>query len=479
MIEIDLKKLTINDARKLLLSGKITACDLAEKYLIEIKKKNSDLNAYLEIYEDVLFLAHEADKKIKAGENAPLLGIPLALKDNILFKGHKASASSKMLENYIAPYDSTVVKKLKSAGAVFVGRTNMDEFAMGSSTEKSAFGRTKNPIDPQRVAGGSSGGSTVAVSAHLALGALGSDTGGSIRQPAGFCGVVGFKPTYGAVSRYGLMAMGSSLDVIGPITKTVTDAEIIFKAIVGRDELDSTSIEIEEKKSSDKKTGKVADMSEFFTLIGNLKSEIIENYQAGLDRLRKLGYEIIKPKTDLSPLNYSLPIYYIIMPAEVSANLARFDGMRYGFHIEGEDLLSAYKETKGKGFGPEVRRRIILGTYVLSAGYYDAYYGKAQALRALIKKTFSEIMKEVDLIALPTSPSPAFKAGEKSGSPVEMYLEDIFTITANIVGAPAISLPFGNVKIEDKDLPLGFQLMADCGKDYFLLGEAKKFMGES
>jgi len=370
-----------------------------------------------------------------------------------------------------------VVKKLKEAGAIFLGRVNMDEFAMGASTENSAFGVTKNPFDKTRVAGGSSGGSASAVSADLAVFSIGSDTGGSIRQPSAFCGVVGFKPTYGSVSRHGLMAMGSSLDVIGPITKNVSDAEQVFKIISGKDQYDNTSVDLD-RDNSTKKGKRVANMSDFFASIGNLKSEVIENYQAGLEHLKTLGYEIIKPKTNLSPLKYSLPAYYIIMPAEVSANLAKFDGIRYGFHKEGGDLLSVYKQSKGQGFGKEVRRRIILGTYVLSSGYYDAFYGKAQNVRHLIRETFTSILKEVDIIALPITPSPAFKIGEKTNNPVELYLEDIFTITANIVGAPAISVPFGKVNIQGVDLPLGFQLIADIGEDYFLLDVAKEFMGE-
>ena len=472
-MNIDLDNLTIEKTRELLSSKKISAVFLVKHFLEKIKKVNPEYHIFLETYSDVLDQAERADKDIAAGIHKPLLGVPIALKDNILVRGQIASAGSKILQNYRATFDATVVKKLKNAGAIILGRVNMDEFAMGSSTESSVYGVTKNPLDRTRVPGGSSGGSAAAVSADLAVFTLGSDTGGSIRQPSAFCGVVGFKPTYGSVSRHGLMAMGSSLDVIGPIAKNVADIKTIFEVISGRDDYDSTSIDIQ--KDNQKKGKKVADMSDFFASIGNLKPEVIENYQKGLEHFKKLGYEIIKPKTDLSPLKYALPTYYIIMPAEVSANLARFDGIRYGFSNGGKDLLSVYKMSKGEGFGKEVRRRIILGTYVLSSGYYDAYYGKAQNVRNSIKETYKKLLGEVDIVALPTTPSPAFKIGEKTSNPVDMYLEDIFTVTANMIGAPAISVPFGSVNIEGKDLPLGIQLMAGIGEDYFLLDVAEIF----
>jgi aspartyl-tRNA(Asn)/glutamyl-tRNA(Gln) amidotransferase subunit A len=354
----------------------------------------------------------------------------------------------------------------------------MDEFAMGSSTENSAYGPTKNPIDLSRVPGGSSGGSVAAVASGMVLGALGSDTGGSIRQPASFCGVIGFKPSYGSVSRHGLMAMGSSLDVIGPIAKTVTDAEIIFEAIKGRDVLDSTSFDLSKKDIPSKL--RVADLTDFIEKIGKggVDPVVMENYQKALNHLKEIGFIIVKPKTDLSALDYSLATYYVVMPAEVSANLSRFDGMRFGFHKEGNNLLEDYKNSRGEGFGKEPRRRIILGSYVLSSGYYDAYYGKAMALREKIKETFAKLFTEVDLVTTPTAPTPAFKFGQHTSDPVSMYLEDIFTVTANIVGIPAISVPFGHKKENGIDLPIGFQIMAPYKEDSILLKASKDLLGE-
>jgi aspartyl-tRNA(Asn)/glutamyl-tRNA(Gln) amidotransferase subunit A len=478
---IDLKNLTIKKARKMLDSGEITAVKLAEAYLKNIKEKNGELHAYLEVFDDVLEQAKEADKRIKSGERKSLLGIPLAIKDNILINGRRVGSASKILEGYIAPYDATVIKKLKNEGVVFLGRANMDEFAMGGSTENSAYGPSKNPIDTNRVPGGSSGGSASAVAGDLALGALGSDTGGSIRQPSSFCGLVGFKPTYGSVSRYGLMAMGSSLDVIGPIAKTVEDAEIIFNTIKGKDENDLTSVDLKESDVKNHKKLKVADITEFIEKIGNggVDASVMRNYSESLKIFEKNGYEIVKPKTDLSTLGYSLATYYIIMPAEVSTNLSRFDGMRFGFHKDGgKNLIEDYKQSRGIGFGKEARRRILLGAYVLSSGYYDAYYGKATLVRELIKKTLKDVFEEADLIATPTTPSPAFKFGEKVDDPVQMYLADIFTVTANMADIPAISIPSGFVKIEGKDLPLGIQLMAPIGKDDTLFEAGKDFLGE-
>jgi aspartyl-tRNA(Asn)/glutamyl-tRNA(Gln) amidotransferase subunit A len=478
---IDLKNLTIKKARKMLDSGEITAVKLAEAYLKNIKEKNGELHAYLEVFDDVLEQAKEADKRIKSGEKKSLLGIPLAIKDNILINGRRVGSASKILEGYIAPYDATVIKKLKNEGVVFLGRANMDEFAMGGSTENSAYGPSKNPIDTNRVPGGSSGGSASAVAGDLALGALGSDTGGSIRQPSSFCGLVGFKPTYGSVSRYGLMAMGSSLDVIGPIAKTVEDAEIIFNTIKGKDENDLTSVDLKESDVKNHKKLKVADITEFIEKIGNggVDASVMRNYSESLKIFEKNGYEIVKPKTDLSTLGYSLATYYIIMPAEVSTNLSRFDGMRFGFHKDGgKNLIEDYKQSRGIGFGKEARRRILLGAYVLSSGYYDAYYGKATLVRELIKKTLKDVFEEADLIATPTTPSPAFKFGEKVDDPVQMYLADIFTVTANMADIPAISIPSGFVKIEGKDLPLGIQLMAPIGKDDTLFEAGKDFLGE-
>jgi aspartyl-tRNA(Asn)/glutamyl-tRNA(Gln) amidotransferase subunit A len=394
----------------------------------------------------------------------------LAIKDVILIKGRKVSAASKILENYVATYDATVITKLKKQGAVFLGRTNTDEFAMGGSTENSAYGPTRNPCDTNRVAGGSSGGSVSAVASNMALGALGSDTGGSVREPASFCGIVGMKPTYGRVSRYGLIAMGSSLDCIGSIAKNAEDAKIIYDAIYGHDVLDSTSItDVTYSKPSIKKVIGVP-----WDLVNGkgIDPKVKENFKQSTEKLEKLGFKI--KDISLKNLDIALATYYIIMPAEASTNLSRFDGVRYGLHKDGKNLLEDYFLTKGRGFGKEVRRRILLGTYVLSAGYYDAYYGKAQIARNVLKKEFTRAFKEVDFIATPTAPFVAWKVGEKN-DPLSVYLADIFTIPANMVGVPAISIPSGFSEIEGKKLPLGIQFMAPSGAEDLLFEVSKKF----
>ncbi len=470
----------IKEARQLLDNKKISAKELAESCLKNIESKNKELNVFLEVYDDVLEQAKEAQKIIDKGETKELTGIPLAIKDNILIKGKRASAASRILENYTATYTATAAQKLAEQGAIFLGRTNMDEFAMGGSTENSAFGVTKNPHDISRVAGGSSGGSAAAVATDMALGALGSDTGGSVREPASFCGVVGLKPTYGSVSRYGLMAMGSSLDVIGPIAKTVGDAEIIFNAIKGKDRMDSTSIDLTPSPSPCQGEG-----NEERTKIGvpyhileqdGISEEVRKNLIESVEKLKKLGFEIKDIK--LPNIDKSLAVYYIVMPAEVSSNMARYDGIKYGLSAEGENLLDVYKKTRGQGFGREVRRRIILGTYVLSAGYYDAYYGKAMAARKIIKEEFNGAFKEIDAILTPTAPFPAWEIGEKK-SPLENYMADIFTVTANIVGCPAISIPSGFSKIDGKDLPLSIQLMAPHMREDVLFEIGKRFLIEN
>ncbi|OGI60900.1 glutaminyl-tRNA synthase (glutamine-hydrolyzing) subunit A [Candidatus Nomurabacteria bacterium RIFCSPHIGHO2_01_FULL_38_19] len=469
---INLTTLTIVSARKKLDTKEFSAVELVSACLAEIEKKNGELNAYLEVYDDVLDQAKRADEMIANGESYPLLGIPLAIKDNILIKGRHISAASKILENYIASYDATVITKLKKQGAVFLGRTNTDEFAMGSSTENSAYGVTKNPHDISRVAGGSSGGSVVAVAANLALGALGSDTGGSVRLPASFCGTVGIKPTYGRISRQGLMAMGSSLDCIGEIAKNVEDVKIIFKAISGYDILDSTSItDATYPKLSLKKELTIGVPWNLVNGKG-INPKVKENFKESMKKFEKIGFKI--KDISLKNLDIALAIYYIIMPAEASTNLSRFDGVRYGLHKDGVNLLEDYKETRGRGFGKEVRRRILLGTYILSAGYYDAYYGKAQIARDILKKEFAREFKNVDLIATPTSTSVAWKIGEKS-DPVSAYLEDIFTVTANIVGVPAISIPSGFCEVAGKKLPLGIQFMAPHGGENLLFDVGKQF----
>ncbi len=483
---MDFKNITIKEARRLLDNKEITAKEIAEFYLKNIEAKNKDLNVYLEVYDDVLSQAEEAQKIIDVGNSKYLTGIPLALKDNILLKGKIASSASKILENYKATYTATANQKLIDEGAVFLGRVNMDEFACGGSTENSAFGVTKNPLDETRVAGGSSGGSAAAVAGEMSLFALGSDTGGSVREPASFCGVVGLKPTYGSVSRYGLMAMGSSLDVIGPITKTVSDAEIVFNSIKGVDTMDSTSLDFKTQTSNSKK---IIGVPYHLLEMGGISQDVANNFKESIKKLEDLGFEIKDIK--LPNIDKSLAVYYIIMPAEVSSNMARFDGVRYGLSESGDNLLEVYKNSRGKGFGPEVRRRIILGTYLLSAGYYDAYYGKAMIARRVIAKEFEDAFQNVDAILTPTVPTPAFKIGEKS-SPLEMYLADIFTVSANIVGCPAISIPSrlpspraeanggqaGFSEVGGKKLPIGIQLMASHGREDVLFDIGKMFLNE-
>ena len=469
---IDFATLTIAVARKKLDTKEFSAVDLAQAYLEEIRKKNESLHAYLEVYGDVLEQAKEADERINRGETAPLLGIPLAIKDNILIKNRKLTAGSKILENYVAPYSATVIEKLKNAGAIFLGRTNMDEFALGSSTENSAYGPTRNPYDEERVSGGTSGGSAASVASGMSLGALGTDTGGSIRQPSSFCGIVGLKPTYGMVSRYGLVAAVSSFDQAGPIGKTVEDVELIFNVIKGTDILDSTTIDDSTYPKHSKKDKIVIGIPWGLVNGEGIDARVRNNFKESVKKLEELGFE-----TKEIELPNALALYYIINFAEVSSNLSRFDGVKYGFHADGKDLLEDYLLSRGQGFGKEARRRILLGTYVLSAGYYDAYYGKAQKARASLKKEFKEVFLKVDLILTPTTPAPAWKIGEKS-DPLSMYLEDIFTVTANIVGLPALSIPSGFVNIDGKDLPLGIQFMALHSREDLLFDVGKKFLGE-
>jgi aspartyl-tRNA(Asn)/glutamyl-tRNA(Gln) amidotransferase subunit A len=433
----------------------------------EIRVKDKDTHAFLEV-----FPAEGESANSYGGDKGGILsGKTVAIKDNILYEGHKASAGSKMLENFVAPYDATVIKKLKEAGARIVGRTNMDEFAMGSSTENSAFGVTKNPHDLSRVPGGSSGGSAVAVALDAVHMALGSDTGGSIRQPASFCGVVGLKPTYGRVSRSGLIAMASSFDQIGPIAKTVSDAELLFNVFKGEDPLDSTTIS-DETYPKGKKFSKVIGVPREFVESEGVDKSVKKNFEESIKKFQSLGYEV--RDVDLKYIEHSLAAYYIIMPAEASSNLARFDGVKYGMHKDGQDSIDDYFKTRGVGFGREVRRRIILGTYVLSSGYYDEYYGKAVEMRHLITNELRSVFEDVDLLLTPTTPAPAWKIGEKSQDPLSMYLEDIFTVHANISGCPAISIPSGF----DGKLPLGIELTADLGREDNLFGAGKEFLGE-
>lgn len=452
---MDLSKLTLKDARAALDKRVFSSVELTDAYLDAIKAKDGALHAYLEVWEkSAREEARLADERIAQGDASTLTGIPLGVKDNILIEGRVVSAASKMLEHYRASYDSTVAMKLKREGAVLLGRTNMDEFAMGSSTENSAFGLTKNPLDITRVPGGSSGGSAAAVAADAALAALGSDTGGSIRQPASLTGLVGLKPTYGTVSRFGLIAMGSSLDQIGPLTKTVDDAELLFDAIKGYDPNDSTSLH--DDAHIGKKPRVIGIPRSFFAT--GVDPDVLAAFERQLSALEGMGYELRDIELPTAP--YGLAVYYIVMPAEVSTNLGRLDGIRYGHSVQAENIADVYMKSRGTGFGPETRRRVLVGTFVLSAGYADAYYRRAKAVRAKITAEFKSAFESgVDIIATPTTPSPAFKIGAKS-DPVSMYLQDLFTVPMNLTGNPALSVPCGMVERDGVSLPIGFQVIA-------------------
>lgn len=471
-------ELTIAEAAKMLRAGTLAVAELWDACAKEAERRNPELNAYLELFPADNDAIRGAQARIdREGDAAPMLcGIPLAIKDNILIEGKVASAASLMLSNHRAAYDATVIRKLKDAGALFVGRTNMDEFAMGSSTENSAYGPVRNPIDTARVPGGSSGGSAAAVAAHTALGALGTDTGGSIRQPAAHCGLVGVKPTYGAVSRNGLIALGSSLDQAGAFAKTVEDARIIQEAIAGQDPKDATTIS-DATYPFREREGKLRIGVPFGLLENGIDPDLRARFDAALASLKERGHEIKEVSLPTSP--YALAAYYVIMPAEASTNLARYDGIRYGKAARGASLLEDYVRTRTEGFGPETKRRILLGTFVLSAGYIDAYYRKADATRDMLRKEYDEAFESVDVIAFPTTPSPAFKFGEKSGDPIAMYLEDVFTVTANLTGMPAISVPMGTVERDSVSLPVGMHLTAPRGADALLYEAGALVTGET
>lgn len=456
--------LSLKETAKALADNKVTAAELTQAYLDRIAQLNPALNAYLTVFtESALEEARASDERRANGKVLGMLdGIPIALKDNFSTKGQRTTAGSKILEHYEPLYDATVVRKLREAGAVILGKTNLDEFAMGSSTENSAYGPSKNPWDTNRVSGGSSGGSAVAVAADLCVAALGSDTGGSIRQPAGLCGIVGMKPTYGTVSRYGLLAMSSSLDQIGPMTKTVEDAAILYQAIAGDDQRDATTIkefQVDLTALENDQTGlkglRVGVPKEYFG--PGLDPAVNEQVQAAINQLKELGAEIHEISLPHSAL--ALAVYYIICPVEVASNLARYDGIRFGESIErtgGEvSLLDVYKKSRSNWLGSEVKRRIMLGTYVSSAGYYDAYYNQAMKVRTLITREFEEVFQTVDCLATPVSPTVAFPIGEKSGDPLAMYMADFDTVPVNPAGLPALTVPCGFVN----NLPVGLQLI--------------------
>ena len=466
--------MTIKQVHEGLKKKKFSAFELCKEYLAKIKKGDKKIHSFLTVSSELaLSQAKEADRLFSGKGNIPLLaGVPFSVKDNILVEGIRCTAGSKMLENYTAPYSATVIEKLKKQGAVILGKTNLDEFALGSSTENSAFGLTKNPHDLTRVPGGSSGGSAAAVAADLSVFSLGSDTGGSIREPASFCGVVGLKPTYGAVSRYGLIAFASSLDQIGPISKTVEDCQIVFDAIRGKDPFDSTSVDFVPKNKS-KKTKpdqlRIGLPKEYFDkkMDDPRMEKVVEQ---AIKKYERMGAKLID--VELPHTKYALEAYYIIAPAELSANLARFDGIKYGFSQKrslGKSLLDAYLENRGKGLGPEPKRRIMLGTYVLSAGYYQTYYLRAQKAISLIKKDFDKAFKKADVIFSPVSPFLPFKIGERIKNPLAMYLVDIYTDSANLVGVPALSLPVGKVD----NLPVGLQIMGKHFEEDKILEIAK------
>jgi aspartyl-tRNA(Asn)/glutamyl-tRNA(Gln) amidotransferase subunit A len=471
---INFEKKTIFEINNLLNEQKISVTELTEYFLGRVKEEDKKNSAFLHINNEALKDAQEIDETIKQKEKIGLFcGIPTAIKDNILIKGQRATAGSMVLNNYVASYDATVIKKLRKEKTIFLGKTNLDEFAMGSSTENSAFFVTKNPHDTERVPGGSSGGSAAAVAGGECLFALGSDTGGSIRQPAAFCGVVGLKPTYGSVSRYGLISLASSLDVIGPLTKTVKESAYVFDLMRGKDFFDATSkedhdvVSVGEIFNKDAKKLKIGIPIEYFSQ--DIDKDIKKNIDHIIEQLTKKGFSV--EKTSLPHTDYALATYYIIMPSEASANLARYDNLRYGQKSskkQAKHLIDIYIQNRNSGFGNEVRRRIILGTYALSSGYYDDYYIKAQEMRQIIRDEFSEIFKKYDILLTPTTPTPAFKVGAKI-SPLEMYLSDIFTVPANLAGLPAISLPCGKVG----KMPIGMQLIGKPFReeDIFLLAD--------
>ncbi len=461
-----LYKKTLHELIDLINKKEITAKDVYNSVLDRIHQKEKDINAYVTVFEDF-----EENKK-----DGILKNIPIAVKDNMHIEGKRTTCSSKILENYTAIFDATAVKRLKEASATFIGKTNLDEFAMGSSTETSYFGTTRNPWDITRIPGGSSGGSTAAVASGEAICAIGSDTGGSIRQPAAFCGVVGLKPTYGRVSRYGLVAFASSLDQIGPVTKDVEDAALLMNIICGRDEKDSTSADVEVDDftsylNSDIKGLKIGVYDKVFA---DCSTDVQKSMDNSIDIFKSLGCDI--KSVDLPNAKYAVSDYYIIAPAEASSNLERYDGVKYGFRAdEYENLKEMYIKTRSEGFGDEVKRRIMLGTYVLSSGYYDAYYLKAQKLRGLIKQDFDNAFKDFDVVIAPTTPTEAFMIGEKSDNPLQMYLSDIFTIPANLSAIPAISIPCG---LSENGLPLGLQIMANVFREDNIFKVASAFEKE-
>ncbi|MFO7569454.1 MAG: Asp-tRNA(Asn)/Glu-tRNA(Gln) amidotransferase subunit GatA [Smithellaceae bacterium] len=466
---------TIHELQEKLKSGEVSAVEIADSVFARIDAVEEKVHSYIRLMkEEALIAAATADENIKKGDIRPLTGIPIALKDIVCTKGIPTTCGSRILHNFIPPYNATVVEKLRDAGAVFVGKANMDEFAMGSSTETSYFGPTRNPWDLERIPGGSSGGSASAVAADECIASIGSDTGGSIRQPAALCGIVGMKPTYGRVSRFGLIAFASSLDQLGPFTKDVEHCAIMMNVMAGYDPKESTSVKADvpdyrQFLGRDVKGWKIGIPKEYY--VEGIDPEVSAAVKKAIGVIEKCGGEAVE--ISLPHTQYCLAVYYIIAPAEASSNLARYDGVKYGFRAgDARDLAQMYQKTRMQGFGAEVKRRIMIGTYALSAGYYDAYYGKASQVRALIRRDFDEAFKKCDVILTPTTPTPAFKIGEKTDDPLQMYLSDIFTISTNLAGIPGISVPCGYTAA---GLPIGVQFLAGHFEEAKLLQVASAY----
>ena len=470
---MEITELTVHELQEKIKNKELTISQITKAYVDRINEKEKDVNSFITtLTDEAIEKSKEIEEKVNNGElNSELAGIPIGIKDNMCTKGVKTTCASKMLENFVAPYDATVVEKLNKEGMINLGKLNMDEFAMGASTEYSALAKTRNPWNLNTAPGGSSGGSAAAVAANLVPWALGSDTGGSIRQPASFCGVVGLKPTYGLVSRYGLVAFASSLDQIGPITKDVTDSAILLNLLVGHDEKDTTSLDMPKTDytkalKNDVKGLKIGIPKEFFA--EGINKEVKEKLDEAIEKYKELGAEIEEFSLDIA--EYALATYYIIACAEASSNLGRFDGIRYGYRTKNyENLKDIYINSRSEGFGAEVKRRIILGTYVLSSGYYDAYYKKAQQVRTLVKEKFNKAFEKYDVILTPTSPTVAFEVGTRSNNPLEMYLADICTVSVNIAGLPGISVPCG---VDSKGMPIGMQLIGNRFEEGKILNAA-------
>ena len=480
---MSLHELGVCQAAEGLVAKRFSSVELTQAVIDRVREKDGEIGAYLTFDEEgALAAAKAADEARAAGDVSPLLGVPVAIKDLINVKGQPCTCASKMLKGYTSPYDATVIKNLKAAGAVCAGRVNMDEFAMGSSTENSGLGVTRNPYDLSRVPGGSSGGSAAAVGGNLAIAALGTDTGGSIRQPASFCNIVGLKPSYGRVSRFGVTAFASSLDQVGPMTKSVDDAAMLLQVLAGHDEMDGTTPKdpvpdyMKAMEGASMKGVKIGLPKEYYNVSG-LDPEVKRITDEAIRSCEAAGAEIVE--VSLPHTEYAMAVYYIIAPAEASANLARFDGVRYGHRSErSDDVFNLYARSRAEGFGPEVKRRIIMGTYVLSSGYYDAYYGRASKVRTLIRRDFEEVFKKVDTLLTPVAPTPAFKLGEVQ-DPLTMYLNDLFTIPGSLAGNCSMSIPAGFAQSGDVKLPVGVQFICDAYREDSLLRIGKAFEGLS